>query len=716
MSCTGRTRQASLPGTRRSTLDSAVCGAARERRARKTNASGTTTGRGTVTANGLPPPYWRWKTAAGVELRQDLASKGNCSAVDADLAGRDYGNEITYDGAPDGARWLGLNRKSFLGAACVRQAQILRLLNDADALQEDLQRAAGTAGTDETAARALELLTAYRRERVGSTQARTKPLPVARDRVSLSRAALEQARRAQGEYLDRRHQVVRLERQVKSCEQEAATLRAAQAVEAASEAARRAGRAAELSALFPDGPPRRSSEDDRLAQQVAAALATWSARPEPRSPGGPSVEALERELAATTEPAEADAVGRGPRSVPPYPAVAPYLAAAGVAAGIALALDDLVVPGLLAGVLGLGYLVWWWLAKGRRVTPGPKIPVGEAVDRRRLLRQQIEHRREADRRYGEDIRRCEQAEGKVRVAALAAGVPDHGAEAQVSALADWQGRRREELSELDCRSAQWDDLQQVLAGRELADIQAEALRLREEAATLAEHVDPRALSAVRGASSDRLADAKRTAHTTRAASHTARGQLQQFAADLPSVADAEDEMAVATRELEHVQQLDRALATTIEFLERAEERVHRDIAPVLRATVLEWLSRVTGERYTDCKVNPESLEVDVRSGQGPWRRAGLLSHGTAEQIYLLLRLALTRHLVTPGEVCPLILDDVVAACDANRKHVVLEALHAVSTATQAILFTHEEDVREWGRERLSGPRDRLTELAGPGAA
>ena len=111
-----------------------------------------------------------------VELRQDLASKGNCSAVDADLAGRDYGNEITYDGAPDGARWLGLNRKSFLGAACVRQAQILRLLNDADALQEDLQRAAGTAGTDETAARALELLTAYRRER-GWDRHRLAPNP-----------------------------------------------------------------------------------------------------------------------------------------------------------------------------------------------------------------------------------------------------------------------------------------------------------------------------------------------------------------------------------------------------------------------------------------------------------------------------------------------------------------------------------------------------------
>ena len=112
-------------------------------------------------------------------------------------------------------------------------------------------------------------------------------------------------------------------------------------------------------------------------------------------------------------------------------------------------------------------------------------------------------------------------------------------------------------------------------------------------------------------------------------------------------------------------------------------------------------------------LDPESLQVDVRGGRGPWRRAALLSHGTAEQIYLLLRLALTRHLVTPGEVCPLILDDVVAACDAERKQVVLDTLHALSAETQVILFTHEEDVRAWARERLPAPRDGLTQLPRP---
>ncbi len=509
-----------------------------------------------------------------VELHHDLARRVNSSAVDADLAGQDYAGGIMHDGAPDGSRWLGLNRKSFLGVACVRQAQILGLLDDANALQEDLQRAAATAGTDETAARALELLAAYRRDRVGSEHAPTKPLRTSRERMDAAVSALERTREAQAHYLSRQRDVERLARESESLEEEAAALRAVRAAETAGDAERRAAHAAELPALFPDGPSRPAGSGLRAATALRVA--------------------------------------------------APYLAAAGTAAGIGLVLADSGLFGLLVGALGLGYLVWWRLSKRR------------------------------------------------------------------SAAAATEGRRL------------------------VADLRAEAVRLRTEAAALAEPLDPNALVAARGAPPGRLAAAEHEARGARAACHTARGQLEQLATDLPSMADAEDELAAARDELERVEQLDRTLARTMEFLQRAEERVHRNVAPVLRATVLEWLPEVTGGRYTDCKVDPESLQVDVRDAGGPWRSAGLLSHGTAEQIYLLLRLALARHLVTDGEVCPLILDDAVAACDAGRKQVLLDTLHAVSAESQVILFTHEEDVRAWARERLAAPRDRLTELPRPG--
>ena len=63
-----------------------------------------------------------------VVLRHDLDGRVDSSARDADLAARDYSGEIMHEGAPDGARWLGLDRRSFLSTACVRQASILSVL------------------------------------------------------------------------------------------------------------------------------------------------------------------------------------------------------------------------------------------------------------------------------------------------------------------------------------------------------------------------------------------------------------------------------------------------------------------------------------------------------------------------------------------------------------------------------------------------------------
>ena len=165
-----------------------------------------------------------------------------------------------------------------------------------------------------------------------------------------------------------------------------------------------------------------------------------------------------------------------------------------------------------------------------------------------------------------------------------------------------------------------------------------------------------------------------------------------------------------------MERLDQTLGTAVQFLEAAQERVHRDIAPVLRATVLERLEHGRGGRYTDCRVDPESLQVDVADAGGRWRPARLLSHGTAEQLYLLLRVALARHLTEPsGEACPLILDDVVSAADSARKRELLETLLSISESTQVILFTHEDDVRSWAEARLTGASDRLTVLASEAA-
>jgi uncharacterized protein YhaN len=122
------------------------------------------------------------------------------------------------------------------------------------------------------------------------------------------------------------------------------------------------------------------------------------------------------------------------------------------------------------------------------------------------------------------------------------------------------------------------------------------------------------------------------------------------------------------------------------------------------------LPDVTAGRYWDVRVDPESLAIQVCGANGKWRDASALSHGTAEQIFLLLRVALAEQLVRPGEVCPLLLDDITVHSDVERTQAILGCLQAISRERQVILFSQQESVLAWASENLGGPASRLIKL------
>ncbi len=93
-----------------------------------------------------------------------------------------------------------------------------------------------------------------------------------------------------------------------------------------------------------------------------------------------------------------------------------------------------------------------------------------------------------------------------------------------------------------------------------------------------------------------------------------------------------------------------------------------------------------------------------------WRSAERLSQGTAEQIYLLLRAALARHLTSGKEPCPLLLDDVTVQSDASRTAAILELLHEVSKEQQVIVFAQERGVADWANVHLTPTLDTSLEL------
>lgn len=195
-----------------------------------------------------------------------------------------------------------------------------------------------------------------------------------------------------------------------------------------------------------------------------------------------------------------------------------------------------------------------------------------------------------------------------------------------------------------------------------------------------------------------------------------RGRIVERAASLPSVAELEEERRDAACELERLEVLDETLCLTREFLERAEDGVHRNIAPLVARRAAANLERVTAGRYRELRLDPATLAVQVRGGSGIWRDASRLSRGTREQIYLLLRVSLVDQLTAADEICPLILDDVTVHLDRDRKREVLETLRELARDRQVILFSQEEEVREWAECELVDEKDQLVVLEGSSIA
>lgn len=629
-----------------------------------------------------------------VELRHNLAAKSG-HARDADVAGQDYSAEISDGAAPNGARWLGLSRASFLNTACVRQTEILEVREGADDLQDALARAADKAGKDVTAATALQLLADYRKNQVGSKWAPTKPLRLTQTEVSDAKLRLDSAKSRLEDYLRRQRDVKTLEQELGKHQRLLRGVQAHKAKDAASTAEQRIRRVRELQESVGEVPPSVTAQDADLANRIAAAIEAWgSAPPQPRVPQGSTCEELEGERLTVLEE-QAWLKAAKPRSRPRYPALLSglgLLAAAGT--GLWMQTTVMMLVGVICSITGLG-TIGWAFANGKRKAAEDRLnQLAELAKRLDSLEERIKHRRTADSAYRDDVKQWENARQKLHRAANATGIRESDATAQVLALRNWQDERLDRIAD---KHRRWGELQRERAGQSLEQIECEAVAKRKEADALLQDCGTAELN-------DALrfeGDLPARLEELQAKMNNARGVLTEFVKGMVSIADAEDDYEDATRRLHHLKTLDRTLEKATALIEQAQKGVYRDMAGVLRSTLLEWLPQVTGGRYTDCRVDPKTLLVEVREPQGEWRDASLLSHGTAEQVYLLLRLALCRHLVAENETCPLILDDPVSACDGHRQILVLETLLAISEETQVILFTHDDDVRDWGHRRLS---------------
>lgn len=150
-----------------------------------------------------------------------------------------------------------------------------------------------------------------------------------------------------------------------------------------------------------------------------------------------------------------------------------------------------------------------------------------------------------------------------------------------------------------------------------------------------------------------------------------------------------------------------ALDIAIQALEEADQELHSRFSPALNTRAGEYLSLLTGGLYDQVNLDRE-MEASVQPPDSLIPRpVSLLSQGTADQLYLAVRLAICDLVLDGSDPCPLILDDALANFDDERLALALACLHQLSQKRQIILFTCHKREEEILARRLDVFRIRL---------
>ena len=159
-----------------------------------------------------------------------------------------------------------------------------------------------------------------------------------------------------------------------------------------------------------------------------------------------------------------------------------------------------------------------------------------------------------------------------------------------------------------------------------------------------------------------------------------------------------DPMALGSEHAQLLEQRDAlerqyaAIALAIETLGRADSELQSRFSPQLAQKAADYMDYLTDGRYDEL-VLARDLSAKARSADDPTPRdTAYLSAGTADLLYLSVRLALCELTCPADDPCPLVLDDTLVNFDDARAKRAMALFGEIAQHRQVILFTcHERD-------------------------
>ena len=179
--------------------------------------------------------------------------------------------------------------------------------------------------------------------------------------------------------------------------------------------------------------------------------------------------------------------------------------------------------------------------------------------------------------------------------------------------------------------------------------------------------------------------------------HTARQEASALAAKISGLngrlSAMGDPMVVASSlrdkqaQYQMIQSEYDAITLAQELMREADQEIQSRFSPALSGLAAKYMNEMTGGRYEDVLVGQDFSARTRVQGDTVARDAEFLSAGTADLMYLAVRLAVCELALPEGEPCPLILDDALVNLDETREAQAMNLLKRIALKRQVILFT-----------------------------
>lgn len=665
------------------------------------------------------------------EVRRDFTTTDVSTQLIDLFTGEDVSPQFgrsRHGNVPFARRQLGMSRAVFQSCAFISQGEVFHVAeNGPREIADAIAALADTAGRDVSATKAIERLKTALAQ-IGSDRARTAQLPRAREELSAADAELAAIDAARSALSDRAAKLDGLQddlngivRELERVGLEFARARAYELsgrlhkLDEAEDLMQAADETKREFAAFVQFPA--ELRDDVLSAKVRWERATESLT-SARQASAEAEEAISRDERLEFQALRVAVGDFNGEQISSLEAVAYATerhwlkrAARAVAAAIARA----------------GRAVWRFVRR-RPSAPEPAPTTGPAgLSRDEALTLLEKHRRyltmaPAIDRLGELRRRLDRDEAEVealrhRLISLleSAGVSSHEdmEEAVGTFLERCKSRARYEkaVSAAD-EAAKRTEL--LLNGSTRDRLQAE----RRECESVAGGSPDERITARKGASSRDLALERQDLRTRRGELELAverlREEVRLTMAQRRSLAEVEEEAAVARARVGELERAREAMRTAVDAIEEAMISVYRDFAPAVNTFLSEGIERVTGGRYTRAHVDPKTLGISLLVPEtGLVVKDPPVSHGTRTLAYVLMRIGLAQHMSSVGEPVPLVLDDPFVDVDAERLPRVLDYLAELSDRIQVLIFTKDPEIVQWLESRTIDGRHRVHAL-GPG--